>query len=331
MANRKSGESERSDYPQYTLNDLKRHKMDPHQWIMGCGFMKRGAPTQFNGPTGMGKSVAVVQCACCLAGGKDFLGIKVHRPVKVLLIEAENDVDVLKRDVLSIVKHLKLDESLIQKNLIIQHVYGMTDVMFLDYLEEQLKKIGPDVVILDPYQSFTTGDLNNTASFDAWKIFVTHTLADYKVAMLYVTHTGKPKDTKDWDIRELVYLQMGTSQQANWARASMELRLVKGDMRRFTLTFSKNPGTTGLKDKEGYPIRMVQVEHSHDPNEPFWVTSEDQSPNLRVGQYDGAIKKLLVKEPKMSARSMAVRVGCSPTTAAKIMEQLKEDVKSKKK
>jgi hypothetical protein len=287
-------------FPIHTLKTLRAHKVDPTKYVMGTsGFMRKGAGTLLIGSYSMGKSVFVMQLAASLACGMDFLGImKVPKPRNVLILQAENDEDVMKRDLEGIVKNLKMDESLVNKNLKMVHVYGTSDIRFVSYLEKMMMEYKPEVTMIDPYQSFATGNLNSTESFDLWATIVDQLIREYQSSLLLVAHKGKPRDTSEWDIREFGYQQLGTSKQINWARASMELNYIKGDMKRYSLTIGKNPDSLGLEDSDGQTVNKIYIEHSDNKREPYWALSKDQSATMK-GSEARLIEEMMLKNPDM--------------------------------
>ena len=296
-------------FPRYTFKDLQNHKTDPSKYVMGeHGFMKKGAGTLLIGSSGMGKSVMSMQIALSIATGSDLLDVmKVHKPRRVLMLQAENDEDILKRDAESIVKNLKLDVSLVMKNLVIEHVYGTSDITFVDYMERIIQEVKPEVVIVDPYQSYTTGNLNTSESFDLWSTVVDLILKKYDIALLLVTHTGKPRDTDGWVEDEMQYLSTGTAKQQNWSRTAMILRYNRKDENRFILGLCKNPAAMGLKDAEGHLVKRMYVEHSHNSDEPFWMPSPDQSTTIR-GTQNRVIQDMIMKNPDMSNKDIAAKI-----------------------
>lgn len=296
-------------FPRYTLSTLNKHKIDPSKYVMGeGGFMKKGACTMLIGPSGMGKSVFSMQLSACLAAGKDFLDMfKVYKPRKVLVLQAENDDDILKRDVESIVKNLKLDAPTIEKNLIIEHVFGTSDMTFVDYMEKLIIELKPEVIVIDPYQSYITGNMNNSDSFDLWKTVVDIIIKKYKISMLLVTHTGKPRDVDDWNESEMLYLSLGASNQQNWARAAMNLQYNRKDPSRFKLVLSKCAEQMGIKDNGGHIVKTLYVEHSHNASEPFWVISPNQECAMR-GSQNRIIEDIMKKYPDSTNKEIMARI-----------------------
>lgn len=297
----------------WKLSDLKKHRLDPKHYIAGEGWIKRGGGTLLIGATGMGKSVLGEQIACSIASGKKILNtITVNGPKRVLYLEAENDADVLKRDILSVVEHIGADENLIEKNFLIQHVYGVTGSDFHDLALDAIEKHKPDVLIVDPYQSFISGDINKSETFLNWMGPIDHILKRLNMAMVLVAHKPKPRDVSEWDIRELVYQAAGTSTLSNWARSSCELSPLKGDPTnmKFKLTFSKGG------DRTGYDKRELYIEHSGDRNTPYWSVSENQNGEYRV-QYGDAIAKMAHEHPDWSMRKIADSLGCAVGVVSK--------------
>jgi hypothetical protein len=123
-------------------------------------------------------------------------------------------------------------------------------------------------------------------------------------------HTPKPRDTSNWDIREGVYRVMGSSVASNWTRTSCELEPVKGDLRRFRLTFSKNASWTGLKGEEGAILRQLYIQHSKSAEEPWWEVCEDQSGISRVN-YEEVVKGFALAHIDWTQRKIADTIGCS--------------------
>lgn len=66
--------------PQHDPNELLQHR-----------FLCRGGGMLLIGQTGIGKSAFVIQCAILWSLGREAFGIKPARPLRVLIIQAEND------------------------------------------------------------------------------------------------------------------------------------------------------------------------------------------------------------------------------------------------
>jgi len=300
----------------YSIPDLEAYETPKDHYVLGEGFMRRGAGTLLAGGTGIGKSILAAQVSVAAAGGGRFLGcIPAKGSYKVLHIQAENDPETMKRDFISIMEASQgVDPQQVRKNLVVAHTYGMTGSVFTTWLETQCEFLRPDVIVIDPYQSFVgADDINNTKGFLEWIGPVNHILQEYMCALLLVAHTPKPRDRSDWNTRELVYSAAGSSAISNWARTSMELHTLKQEESRFKLTFSKNSERTGLLTNDQRPCRELFIRHSETIKHPFWHIDEDQDPPETTGLAH-QIKMELIKDGSRSDAEIACHLGCNRST-----------------
>jgi len=304
-------------FPAYTLADLEAFCPDPQSHIAGEGWLRAGAGTLLTGGTGMGKSVLAAQIAVSVAAGVPILGcLRVHRPAKVLCVQAENDAETLQRDFCSLVEAIGAERATIQQNLRVIHAYGLAGDNFARFVRAQVRKHKPALLVVDPYQAFIgAGDINQSETFLAWIRPIDSLLKEYRCALLLVAHTPKPKDRDNWHGREMVYMAAGSSVMANWARTSAELTTAGKDDARYKLGFSKNAERTGLVDENQRLIREVFIEHSGNRHKPSWKISDDQSPPSNSKHKD-AIISLALEHPSMSYREIAAQVGCSVGTVS---------------
>lgn len=142
---------------------------DDRDLILGDRVIARGQSTTLIGASGLGKSTMALQAACCMAAGIDFLNFKNHAgPLKVLFLQNENSHRRIQNDLNGMAKHFGSDYDLVSENLLIQTPESEMDFdLCLDSerVEKRVagivKLINPDVVILDPLNNFTSGDLNS--------------------------------------------------------------------------------------------------------------------------------------------------------------------------
>ena len=308
-------------FEEYTLSALKAYVPDPDDSIAGDGWIRRGGSMLVTGSTGIGKSVIVEQLCVRLAGGMDFMGIAVPKPVKVLYVQSENDADTMKRDILSIVANVEpaVDEKIVDANLAIIHAYGMTGDALGEWLDAKCEKHRPDVLVMDNYQSFVDGDINSSETALNWKKPIDALAKRRRLGIIVVCHTNKPQDRKGWSARDSVYLAAGSAVLANWCRTSFELTQ-DGEDGRFRMRFGKNAERTGIRDSDGKIVRDIYVEHSGTMSEPWWRASDLQMPTSN-GQYDMAIYNLRAGDPDMSMSEIATKAGCSKTTVFKVLQK----------
>jgi hypothetical protein len=312
----------------YRLSDLESYEAPPGHFIAGKGIVRRKAGMLFTGGTGLGKSVMLADISVWLSAGVPLLDcIPVPNPVRVMYIQAENDPDTMKRDVLSAVKISGADRELVQGNLVLNHVWGLYGDAFAASFPAMCDEHEPDVVIIDPYQSYVNpGDLNGAMAFLEFIGPIQTEMHERNFALILAAHTPKPAQ-RDWNAREMVYLAAGNSAISNWARTSMELTTAANETDRFRLTFGKNAERNGLVDDEtGRPIREMYLCHSGNIQAPYWHVAPNQSAPSK-SKHSEAIIELAVAHPSMSYAEIGRAVGCSKGTVAAYYPR--EDKRSK--
>jgi hypothetical protein len=314
-------------FPRITFGSLRGYVVNKKDHIAGDGWLRRGAGTLLTGGTGTGKSVLAEQIADCCSGGVPILGkISVHAPCRVLYCQAENDVETLQRDILSITKNVvdKPCPLLVEVNLFIHHVYGMSGAPFATWLENRVLQDKPDLIVIDPYQSFIGGvDINQSETFLTWIGPIERIIRNYRCSLLLVAHTPKPRDRTNWNERESVYMAAGSSVLSNWARCSAELTQDGSKDGRFRLRFGKNAERTGLHNDQGRIARDLFIEHSGNRLEPFWRVSDDQlSKPATVGKYDDRIRSLISADASATDIQIAKHIGCDRSTVNRVRRRL---------
>jgi hypothetical protein len=302
----------------YTINDVLAYQTPPDHKLAGDGIIRRGACCLLAAGTGVGKSVMAEQVAVSVSAGLPILGcIPVHGKFRVLYIGAENDPETLQRDNAAIIEHTGANLETVNANMLIAHVYALSGAAFTDWLELTTAEHKPDLIVIDPYQSFCGAqDINGTQGFLEWVGPVQSTIQTHSAALLLVAHTPKPRERDSWNPLESVYMAAGTSAIANWARTSIELCTLKSATDRFLLRFGKNAQRNGLTDDHGGIVREVYVQHSGNMAKPFWRIADDQQRDT-ASKHDDAIRKHLETEPKASNRGVAAAIGCDHSTVSR--------------
>jgi RecA-family ATPase len=160
-------------------------------------FLCRGGSFLLAAPSGIGKSVFVVQMAVTWALGKSFFGLQAANPLKGLLIQAENDRGDLAQMLQGVKDGLKLDQeqmSILKGNLAIysrpHHEKGGS---FCTLLERLITAHSPDVVFVDPLFAFIEGDLNSQElGSSVFRRQIDPILRRHRCILVSVHHTPKP-------------------------------------------------------------------------------------------------------------------------------------------
>lgn len=300
---------------------LLNYVPDPEKYIAGpMGWIKRGSGTLLIGGTGLGKSVLAEQMACCLAAGLPILGkISVPKPVRVLYVEAENGLDVLSRDIPSIVRYLKANQKLITQNLRVIHRWQSKDEEFAQYLLDAMTLWQPDVVIVDNYQAYTLGDINKVETFRSWIKGIEQMMHVLQFALVIVAHTPKPRETDAALFSQSqtgIYKAAGSSAMANWARTSCVLEACGKDEKMYRLLLSKSYQWAGIRNADGRCVPVIHLKQSPNPEEPYWVETEETPTTVKddeAARLRAAVLELRSKNDKLSLRDIADMLKVSPS------------------
>jgi RecA-family ATPase len=213
------------------------------------------------GASGLGKSSLIMQASILWSLGKPAFGVDPVRPLKIVLVQAENDMGDLSEEVQGIVKKLGLDEK--QLETVNRNCRFITDPnnvgqKFIDMATGVLEVYEPDLFIMDPLLHYIGTDVR---SQQAVSEFVRHGIGGlakhFGTTFIAMHHTGKPPSEKNarsnWSDRDLSYLATGSSDLVNFARAVAVLREQYGC---FELNFTKR----GERVKE----KTIYLKHADD-------------------------------------------------------------------
>jgi len=245
-------------------------KHDP-DCLIGNRYMVRGGNCLWAGGSGYGKSSLMMQVVVHLATGTPIYGLKSYRPLKQLIIQAENDQGDMSEQLNGVFNgiarigeiDLEGNAEKIEKNIGIHRVLGKSGNSFLALLDTLLEIDRPDMVWIDPLFSFAGCDLMNaekTGRFlreGLFPIFVKR-----KVCGQVLHHIGKPpkEEGQEASTIDLQYLGFGTSEIQNSFRAVNILKSVGGGI--FKLAFTKRGERAGARTPDGEWTREVYLQHS---------------------------------------------------------------------
>ena len=307
-------------FPAIRYEDLLAYETPAGHIIAGQGWLRRGAGCLLTGGTSLGKSILATQIAINVSSGQNILGcMEVKAPMRVTYLQAENDEETLKRDVLSIVKHTESDASLVQQNLAIHHIYGLSGPSLDNFIAQEVTKQHTDLLILDPYQSCIPSNMNinDAGTFLAFIFNINRIIKKHNCAFMLVTHTPKPHDREHWTARESVYMAVGSQAIAAWARTSAEITGFKDDDSMYRLRFGKNAERTGIVNDNGGLVRDLMIQHSPSIHEPFWKVAETQEEPTKVSEKAQKIIDYAAKNPTATYSEIAAHLHCSKAWVAK--------------
>jgi hypothetical protein len=231
--------------------------------LIGNRWITRGSSMIVSGGTGIGKSSLMMQIVIRWCLGLDFFGIKPVKPLKIGVIQAENDKGDLAQAFRGVVhKRFSLDQmNQLQKNLEFRTETVRTGDQFLAYARRFIHRSKIDLIVADPLFSYFGGDLSDQSEVS---IFLRNKLQpilhETKVAWVWMHHVAKPQRKDGGEpltTMELAHSGFGSSELANWAREIAVLHEVgQSKPRRFQLAFCKRGGRIGL------PSPILNLQHS---------------------------------------------------------------------
>jgi RecA-family ATPase len=119
-------------------------------------YLCRGGGLLVVAPSGHGKSVLSMQAAIQWAIGKPSFGVKPARPLRILIIRAEDDEgDCIEMS--QIAKHLEItkDEfTLLERNVWLEPLNDLTGLEFIRAVDGFLDEWPADIVIINPLTAY---------------------------------------------------------------------------------------------------------------------------------------------------------------------------------
>jgi len=222
--------------------------------LIGNRWITRGSSMIISGGTGIGKSSLMMQIIIRWCLGLDFFGITPVKPLKIGVIQAENDKGDLAESFRG-VTHRRL--SIEQMNQLHRHLEFRTETVrtgeaFLAYARRFIHKSKLDLIVADPLFSYFGGDLSDQSEVSVFlRNKLQPILHETKVAWIWMHHVAKPQrkesGAEPLTTMELAHSGFGSSELANWAREIAVIHEVgQFKPRRFQIAFCKRGGRTGL-------------------------------------------------------------------------------------
>ena len=292
-----------------SLTNYAESEIDPTQTLLGNRFLCREGGMLFVGPSGVGKSSASVQQDVRWALGLSAFGIVPAKPLKITTIQAENDEGDLTEMARGIMSGLNLSEegrTIVDKNTFYVAERAKTGPVLIDFIESVLHSTTPDILRLDPLQSFLGGDTSDPEIISAF----VHTglnplLQKYACGIILNHHTPKliHRDSSKWKPSDWQYSGAGSAVLTNWARAIIVVDPCKDNPALFRFIAAKRGWRVDWKDENEERTFFRYFRHSREHEIIFWedaseeeiattvVAKKDSSDILDLIPSDGAIPK----------------------------------------
>lgn len=230
--------------PRKLMLDLQRAAPGAEDELIRDRFLCRGGAMLLAAQSGKGKSSLVRQMAICFAAGLPAFGLAPARPLRQLIIQAENDEgdEAAFRDGVARCPYVApgaeedhapepLPPEVLnaaQRLILVARCDDKTGDGFLEVLDALLEADGPfDLVWIDPFLAYLGGDANDQKTVS---LFLRNGLQPMirrrNIGVGLVHHTPKPirQQAKNAPIVDLgAYLGAGSAELTNWPRAVLTL------------------------------------------------------------------------------------------------------------
>jgi len=207
---------------------------DPGLLLGKYRYLCRGGGLVLVGSSGTGKSSASIQAAVCWALGRDFLGITCPRPLRSLIVQAEDDEGDVAEVWVSIAAAMKLspeEVEIVRSRVLIVEDRVTSGAEFLNELKGGAARWKPDLVFINPLLSFAGCAIAEQEKMSAFlRNGLNRVNADKRWGYVLVHHTNKPPTAKDAAARnwnEYMYNMAGSAELPNWARAVITIEAKK--------------------------------------------------------------------------------------------------------
>jgi RecA-family ATPase len=184
--------------------------------------------------TGQGKSSLEMQMAIGWSLNLSILGIEPARPIRSLIVQAENDDGDITEMRDGVLSGLKISLADYQKNsagVFVAHSDEKRGGLFIADLEKLLTQHKPNLLWLDPAFAFINGSVSDAKDVSLFlRSQLTPKLLAHRCGSVIVCHMNKPPvdDDKPMTALNLIYAASGSIEWPNWARTSIAV-MPEGD------------------------------------------------------------------------------------------------------
>jgi hypothetical protein len=209
-----------------------------------------------------------MQAMILWALGRKCVGVAPVKPLKSLLIQAENDDGDLAEMRDGVIAGLNLTPVQVQTALaciIVACEDTRTGATFTNCtLAPLLAKHRPDLVWIDPALAYLGGEASAQKDVGGFlRNLINPLLHRFECGGILITHTNKPpsgREKSHWTAGDFAYSGTGSAEWANWARAVLALRSI-GSHDVFELRAGKRGARLGWKDFDGQRSYVRHLAH----------------------------------------------------------------------
>lgn len=270
--------------------------------LIGNRWLTRDGSLFIVAPSGHGKSSFAIALMIHFAIGRIAFGLKPAQPLRILLLEAEDD-DADNKSFIQVARTMNLTErewSLLADNTRVEFRRDLTGDRFFKALDAFLFQWPPDIIIINPLSGFYTQSLNDDEAIAEFlrnrlnALMVKHACAPIIIAHMPKNQVSQLAE-KQW--YEWMYVLSGCATLTNWARAILVFSptKIRGTYRFIS---AKRHAKTGWTEPEFYfshHTRSIEL-NGEDFEIISWVqSSQAQIQNAKPDQKEHKRKREYTK------------------------------------
>ena len=301
---------------------------DPNRLIGTKGrYLNRGGSLLIPAPAGIGKSTASYQMAAFWGTGREFIGLDCISPLRVLIIQCEDDAGDVGEVMESVIQgagFTEADLKTLNRNVVCIRDRGNIGDAFAPALRLYARHHKPDLVIINPLMRYCPG-LSKEEIAGPFLAGLDCVADEFGFAIVAFHHTPKPPTEQlgrgkpgKKDAVDRQYTAFGSSALTNWARAIINITKVRNQDGVFIFQFDKRGRRAGLyrEVEQGMgvrrePINEVRVRYSdktvtvggQEYPMILWEKCSDQNPAIEeeekpksTNHAGGRLKKFTTEE-----------------------------------
>jgi RecA-family ATPase len=255
--------------------------------LIGRRWLCKGGSLILVGQAGTGKSSLAMSFAIALATHRPWFGITAKRALKVLILQAENDIGDCAEQYQGAVGGANLtipERAMLDENLLITRNVSAVGPRFIPTLERLINRHQADFVIVDPILSFCGIDVSDQKEVTEFlRMQLNPMLKRTGCVLCAMAHTPKPRSAGDRDGEtqaDLAYSMQGSAEWANYFREVGCLFRQQGDAPVFKLSFTKRKARSGMRNAFNDYANDIFIRHAREPGVIRWeyATTDEIAP-----------------------------------------------------
>lgn len=253
----------------FPIGELEPPPRDDPNELLRFRYLCRGGGGLLVAPTGIGKSTLGMQGALCWSTGRDLFGIVPARPLRSLIIQAENDLGDLaemREGIMTGLSFTERERALAGASVLVANEDTRSGEDFCaEVIAPLLAEHQPDILWIDPALAYLGGEAN--LQRDVGKFLrngINPLVHKHGCGVIVIHHTNKPpsgSEKPDWQAGDYAYLGSGSAEWANWPRFVLALRSV-GSHEVFELRAGKRGSRLGWRGDDGERIYSKLIAHA---------------------------------------------------------------------